>query len=78
MNLLKFLFDPINKFLDGKKTLIGKVSATITGVGVIVGTVADGSITQPDLAIAGAAFSAIMLAWGLSHKMEKLTNLVKK
>lgn len=78
MNPIKLLLGPINKFLDGKKTLIGKVSATLTGLAAVVGCLADGDISQPDMVVIGGAFSAIMLAWGLSHKVEKLTDLVKK
>lgn len=67
---MDFIFNPINKWLDGKKTLIGNIGVTIAALGVIVNAFADG-LVQSDLTVISGAFGTIMFAWGISHKVEK-------
>lgn len=72
MNLFNKLFEPINKWLDGKKLLIGMIGAGITFLGVVVAALADGIQLEGDAKVIGAAFSAFMLAIGAGHKLAKM------
>lgn len=72
-----FIFDWINKFLDGKKTAIGLIGATATLLSLIVENIMDG-FTYNDVQVIVGAFSAYMVAIGLGHKAAKIEEMAKK
>lgn len=66
------MFDAINKWLDGKKTILGGLAALLTGIGSFITDITTNGFQMGDLTILGAAISAAMLAWGLGNKLNKL------
>lgn len=72
-----FIFDWINKFLDGKKTAIGLIGAVATFVMVVIECLMDG-FAYSDVQIIVGAFSALMVAIGLGHKAAKIEEMAKK
>lgn len=75
--MLDFIFNPINKVLDGKKTVLGLIGATATLVLVIVDALKDG-LSSGDVQVLVGAVSAWLVAVGLGHKASKIENLLKK
>lgn len=74
------MFDGINKWLDGKKTLIAGIAAAFTSAGVAVGSLQDGFQTA-DLAVIGGSFAAVMAIFGFGGKFQKIIdalNALKK
>ena len=71
------LFTWINKFFDGKKTIIGKIGATAAFITLVANQLSDG-FQMADYEPILIGFSALMLAIGLGHKVEKIEALLKK
>lgn len=57
--------------LNGKKTIIGIISGVATFVLVVTGVLENG-FQIADLEVIFGGFSALMVAIGLGHKLEKL------
>lgn len=77
MNLLKTIFDPINKFLDGKKRVLFSIGTTATALGAMAVALTDG-LEQGDLIVLGGGISAILGAWGFTHASQKVEALIAK
>lgn len=74
---MKFIIDAINKFLDGKKTIIGIIVGVGTFLCVLGGALIDG-FQMSDIEVIGGGFSALMIAIGLQHKAKKIEDAIKK
>jgi len=61
----------MNKWLNGKKTLIAGIAAALTGLGTAVGTLQDG-FQISDLQVWGIAIASVMTIFGFGGKLEKI------
>ena len=61
----------MNKFLDGHKTQIAGIAASLTALGTAVGTLQDG-FQIADLQVWGIASTAVMTIFGFGGKLQKL------
>lgn len=69
--MFDFIIKPINEFLNGKKTLIGIIGGVATFILVVVNALSNGF--QPDdMQVISGGFSALMIAIGITHKVEKI------
>jgi hypothetical protein len=66
----------INKWLDGKKTLLGGVAAFGVFLTVVANQLQDG-IQMADAQPILIAASAVLLAFGLGGKLQKLIDALK-
>lgn len=71
------MFDFVNKMLNGYKTQLGMVGATVAFIGVVVGLLQDG-VSLADWQPFITAVSAWLLAIGLGHKAQKIETALKK
>lgn len=61
----------MNKWLDGKKTLLAGIAALFTALGTAIGTLQDG-FQVADLQIWGIAFASTMAIFGFGGKLQKI------
>lgn len=74
------MFGAINKWLDGKKSLIGGIASGLTTVGAFFLSLQDGFQTA-DLVSLGSGVAATMAILGLGGKAQKIIdalNALKK
>ena len=67
----------IQNWLDGKKTLIGGISALLTGLAAFLNSLGDG-LQFADLSILGGTIATFLVVIGLGHKLEKVSKLLGK
>jgi len=65
------MFGAINKWLDGKKNLIGGIAGLCTTAGLFLNSLQDG-FQLTDLKVLGIGFAASMVALGLGGKLQKV------
>lgn len=70
-----FMFESINKWLDGKRTIIAGVAGLGAFLTVVANQLADGFQTT-DLQPILIAFSAAMTIFGFGGKLQKLIEAV--
>ena len=61
----------MNKWLDGKKTKLAGIAATLTALGTIVGTLQDG-FQVADLQVWGISITGVMVIIGFGGKFQKI------
>lgn len=75
---MDLILGPINKALDGKKTLLGGIGGILTVLGYFLTTgLADG-LQIADIVKLGAGLSAGLAVLGFGGKLQKLIDAVKK
>ena len=71
------MFDGINKWLDGKKTIIAGFGAVGAFLVVLAGALQDG-IQTSDLQPVLISFATAMAIFGFGGKLQKLIDVLKK
>lgn len=66
----------MNKWLEGKKTLIAGISAALTALATAISTLQDG-FQLGDLQVWGVAITVVMGIFGFGGKLQKLIDATK-
>lgn len=75
--MMDFLLDPLNKWLNGKKTILGIFAGIVAFLSTLSEVLSDG-IQVADLNVIMAGVSALLVAIGLGHKAQKIEETLKK
>lgn len=71
------MFSLINKWLDGKKTIMAGIAATLNALHQIVLDLSDG-FTSSDFETILTQITVVLSIFGLGHKVEKAIAFLKK